>query len=336
MVAPTKAYTAILDSQIDPDSPIDTALMTAIRDDLVHLREWLGASYVAGAVQDHNHDGLNSASIPIGPNYLRNGSFEGGTTSGWVETLLTGGAIAVSTTNMDGSKSLAITSTVLANGGGYVTSNEFMPVSGGLNICVAGQIMASVINVSSKVEMIWYDAAQAQISISPYYSTTATPTAATRINTYVAAPATARFMKLRLSGGVPASGTAVGTVYFDGFIVALDHLVSVSASCSGNAATSSSCSGNAATSSSCNGHAASDVYKDAGVGGVGAMVFARPGTDGAYVASGGTYGGIYAYSVNGSLLAGYLGGTWRNIGSDTSVYDISGGVYIYQPWQRIS
>lgn len=63
MPAISKAWVSILDAAVDPDSPIDTALMTGLRDDLVHLREWLGAAYTAGATQNHTHDGTNSALV---------------------------------------------------------------------------------------------------------------------------------------------------------------------------------------------------------------------------------------------------------------------------------
>ena len=60
MAAPSKSYTDITDSQVDADSPLDTTLVTAVRDNIVHLKEWLGASYTA---VDHDHDGLNSKPI---------------------------------------------------------------------------------------------------------------------------------------------------------------------------------------------------------------------------------------------------------------------------------
>lgn len=63
MTAISKAWVSIADSAVDPDSPIDQALMEGIRDDLVHLREWVGAGYFAGAVQNHDHDGTNSKPI---------------------------------------------------------------------------------------------------------------------------------------------------------------------------------------------------------------------------------------------------------------------------------
>lgn len=59
MTAPTKNFTAIVDADIDPDSPITTTLMTALRDRDENLRQWVGGSYVAAV--DHNHDGINSS-----------------------------------------------------------------------------------------------------------------------------------------------------------------------------------------------------------------------------------------------------------------------------------
>jgi len=59
MTVPSKTWTAITDGTIDADSPLDETLMTALRDNLVHLEEWLGDGYTAA--KDHDHDGVNSA-----------------------------------------------------------------------------------------------------------------------------------------------------------------------------------------------------------------------------------------------------------------------------------
>lgn len=59
MAAPSKNFTAIVDADIDPDSPLTTTLLTAFRDRDQNLKEWLGGSYTAAV--DHNHDGVNSA-----------------------------------------------------------------------------------------------------------------------------------------------------------------------------------------------------------------------------------------------------------------------------------
>ena len=61
MAAPSKVWTDIVDGQVDADSPLDTTLMEAIRDNLVHLEEWLGDGYTAA--KDHSHDGTDSALI---------------------------------------------------------------------------------------------------------------------------------------------------------------------------------------------------------------------------------------------------------------------------------
>ena len=61
MVAPSKNWTNIADTAIDADSPLDTTLMTGIRDNLVNIKEWLGYGYTAA--QAHKHDGVDSAQI---------------------------------------------------------------------------------------------------------------------------------------------------------------------------------------------------------------------------------------------------------------------------------
>lgn len=62
MAAPSVAFTVIPDGDIDPDSPITTTLMTSIRDDLQHLREWLGHGFTPA--QAHTHNGVDSAALP--------------------------------------------------------------------------------------------------------------------------------------------------------------------------------------------------------------------------------------------------------------------------------
>ena len=61
MTAPTKSFTTFADSAVDPDSPLDTALMTGLRDNDIHLEEWLGMDYAAA--QNHDHDGANSKAV---------------------------------------------------------------------------------------------------------------------------------------------------------------------------------------------------------------------------------------------------------------------------------
>lgn len=58
MPAPSKVFTNIPDSDIDPESPITTGLMTSLRDNIIHANEQVSFGFVAE--QAHNHDGVNS------------------------------------------------------------------------------------------------------------------------------------------------------------------------------------------------------------------------------------------------------------------------------------
>lgn len=66
MPAITVSYTTIADAAVDPDSPVTTALATSWRDNPEFVKQWLGEAYLAGAVQNHNHDGVNSAPVEVG------------------------------------------------------------------------------------------------------------------------------------------------------------------------------------------------------------------------------------------------------------------------------
>lgn len=218
MPAISKAWVVIADVAVDPDSPVDTVLMTGYRDDVVHLREWLGASFFAGAVQDHNHDGANSALIETGPNYQRNGSFETSLAS-WVTVQFAGGTVALTAaTQQDGASSIAFTSTVLANGGGNATSANFTNITGGRSYLLSAVVKASVANVSAKMEVNWYDNAQALVSTTIAY-TTANAATGFRIRSFrVRAPTAARYAKVVITGAIPAVGAATGTINFDGLV----------------------------------------------------------------------------------------------------------------------
>lgn len=58
----TYSWTTIADSATDPDSPLDTALMTAIRNNIVYVYEYVGGKSYTPA-EPHTHDGINSALI---------------------------------------------------------------------------------------------------------------------------------------------------------------------------------------------------------------------------------------------------------------------------------
>lgn len=225
MTAISVTWTAKDASRLDPGKPITTGLKNNEWDNLTFLAEWLGASYLAGAVQNHDHDGINSAPIEVLPNLVKNGSFErdggGGIPAGWTFTAYTGGSAAIVTsTQAHGRACVGITSTVLANGGGYYESANFFDVGGGGNYLISLWCLASVGGVSAKAEVIWYDHNEAQLSIGTIWSSAAvTDVKFTEQLARVVAPSSARLAKLRLTGGVPATGTSVGTIYFDGIMV---------------------------------------------------------------------------------------------------------------------
>lgn len=61
----TYSWTSIPDSDTDPDSPLTTNLVTGMNHNLTYLREWIGKDYYAGAVENHTHDGTNSAIVTV-------------------------------------------------------------------------------------------------------------------------------------------------------------------------------------------------------------------------------------------------------------------------------
>ncbi len=152
-------------------------------------------------------------------NLVVNGSFEsasGGTPTGWTFTDYTGGSHAIDTTNhAHGAQAISFTSTSTANGGGYCESSDFLEVTGSEVYYWFAFRMASAANVSAQITARWYDSSQTFISSSTLFQDTSAPTSLTSTEGAVAAPSTARYVKLRVEGGVPGVGTATGTVTFD-------------------------------------------------------------------------------------------------------------------------
>ena len=223
MTAITVNWVAPDAARWQPGKAVTSGFAQDTWDNLQFLKEWMGANYIAGAVADHNHDGVNSALIELLPNLVKNGSAElvsAGQPEGWTFTNYTGGSGAASSSaRAHGSYSFSITSTVLANGGGYYESDQLFAVGGDERYPWKLLRWASVAGVSNKIEIIWYDGDKSQISITTLSSDTDTPTTATLASGYVDAPAAARWARLRMTGGVPAVGAAVGTVYFDGALI---------------------------------------------------------------------------------------------------------------------
>ena len=213
MTAISVTFTPKVAADWDPQKPLTTTKLNQLYNNTQHLREWVGGSYTANAVQDHNHNGVNSALVEVGANMLRNGSFEGSSAS-WTLTNYTGGTMQVQTSGaMHGKYCLAITSTVLANGGGKLESDEFMPVSPGRRYSASGLFSGSAANLSGAIGIIWYDAALAQISASNL-SFSNIPTTQKIYGITDSAPGTAAYARVLFTGIPP--GATIGTVYVDG------------------------------------------------------------------------------------------------------------------------
>ena len=188
-------------------------------DALAAAQTYVGKDYTAA--QNHSHNGVDSALVAIGPNWLRNGSFEDNLTN-WTSTAYTGGSIATTTSNeTEGATGVSITSTVAANGGGNLLSDEYIPVIAGQTRQFMHTIKASGATVPIKSQVIWYDDAKAQISASDIINVTTSPTTDRLVVRRIAAPATAKFMRVKLE--LPTSAGGTGTIYFDGVIVGLPH-----------------------------------------------------------------------------------------------------------------
>ncbi len=220
MTAISVSFSPKVATDWDPQKPLTTTKLNQLYDNTEFVKQWLGQSYVGGAVQNHSHNGLDSALIPVGANELRNGSFEADTT-GWTVTQYTGGSVAVNTANnLNGATALAFTSTVLLNGGGDALSNEFVPVTGGSSHSINAVAKAGAANLSGKIEIHWYDNTQALISTSVVYTSNNLPIALSQVGGSAIAPSTARFKRIRVTGHIVGSVGPVttGTVYFDGVI----------------------------------------------------------------------------------------------------------------------
>ncbi|PCJ88617.1 MAG: hypothetical protein COA54_02550 [Thiotrichaceae bacterium] len=220
MPLPTKTWTVPVAAQQDPAVPITSSWGNNVKNNEQFLMEWLGADFLADAAQNHNHDGVNSAKVDVLQGLMPNGSFQqisAGLPIGWEATEFIGGTVASSTAvNKHGDTVLAITSTILANGGGQLLQDEFKAVTDNKRYGFEIYRWASVGNVSCSCELIWYDASKSQISSTVLFLDASTSLVASLHSATVTSPANARFVRVLITGGLPAQGTAVGTVYFDG------------------------------------------------------------------------------------------------------------------------
>lgn len=179
---------------------------------------------IIDALIDNDEFFNGNISVSSRINMIPNGSFEeitGTLPLKWTVTNYSGGSSAVnSSNNTDGQYSMSFTSTSVTNGGGYADTEDYIPVIGGQYYYISTYLRSNnSAGISSRVEARWYDSSKTFISSSTVIDYTATPTSFTLVETQVQAPSTARFVIIRIIGGVPGVGTAVGTIYFDSVVM---------------------------------------------------------------------------------------------------------------------
>jgi hypothetical protein len=180
---------------------------------------------LADVIIDDLND-LNTRLLAVGTiQGLKNASFEtdsdsDGIPDSWTRTLYTGGSFTLDSTDQNhAAKAAKFTSPGGAsNGGGYLDTTDFFEVSPLLWYRVEWLMKSSAAGVNNRVEMTFYDSAQASISTESLYNSSSNPTSWTPFSRRVRPPATARYAKLRLTG-CHTSSTTAGSTWFDNVVI---------------------------------------------------------------------------------------------------------------------
>lgn len=157
---------------------------------------------------------------------IKNGSFENdadgdGVPDGWTLTLYPAGSFAITTTAADvahGAQGIRFTRALGAgNGGGYIESADFIEITNNRPLTLRWQHKSSVAGIKDKVEWFWFDRTKTAIGGTPsttIYESTSNPTSWTLQTASATPPTTARYAKLRITGGFTDTDIA-GSSYWD-------------------------------------------------------------------------------------------------------------------------
>lgn len=191
------AFTAITAAQVAVDAPYTAELGQTIKDDLDYLYAQIAA-----------------------PTDVSNGGFEtdsdaDGVPDNWTATLYTGGSGAFDTTTpYEGAQAYKFTHPGGAgNGGGYLESG-YLTISEYVSPLVQFALKNSAAGTKVVCKLRYFTAGKVYISDEDIYSSVANPTTWTLKTLWGIPPATARYMKIRLIGGLDDTDVA-GDVYFD-------------------------------------------------------------------------------------------------------------------------
>ena len=174
-----------------------------------------------------NFDAHETSLSQITSGVVPNGSFENVDAEGyplsWTWAGYSGGTRGSETTSpAHGSRGIWITSPGgSGNGGGYYES-DYTPCSPQALILFQWFHKSSVAGIHNLVELLWYDSAKAYLSLTVIYDSAANPTSWTRVIAGALPPATAMFVKVRVTGA-KSDNTTAGTAYFDGVEKILSH-----------------------------------------------------------------------------------------------------------------
>ena len=191
-------FTAITTEQVAVDAPYTSELGTTIKEDL----DYLNANVAA-------------------PTDVANGGFETDNDSddvpdNWTVDHYTGGSSAFNTTTpFEGAQSFQFTHPGGAgNGGGYIESG-YLTISEYVSPMVQFALKCSAAGTNVICRLRYFDKDKSDLSSDEdIYSSVANPTAWTMKTLWGIPPATSRYMKIRLIGGLNDTDVA-GTVDFD-------------------------------------------------------------------------------------------------------------------------
>tara|TARA_R110000803_G_scaffold210784_1_gene283734 strand:+ start:2236 stop:3396 length:1161 start_codon:yes stop_codon:yes gene_type:complete len=168
--------------------------------------------------------------VAISAPAVKNGSFENGTVganqtpASWTWTAYTGGTRAISSTTGEqshGQNGVKITHpSGGSNGGGYLTTDDFIPCTVQKLLFIAWEMKVSAANgAQNKVTIFWYkkdQTASAVTNSSVIYDDTAGTTSWTQCMSGAQPPSDATFFKIRVTGGDTATDPGSSTdIFFD-------------------------------------------------------------------------------------------------------------------------
>jgi len=173
-----------------------------------------------------NFDTLYSFVVGSTASDIPNGSFEidsdtDGIPDNWTQNLLPGGTAELdASAQSSAGKSLKFTHPGGAsNGGGYYDSG-YAPCSPLRHVVLGWSLKSSIAAIHNAVDLRWYDKDHVYISTTNIYDeAAASPSAFTAMTGWALPPSTARYFKVRVTGGAVDVSNAGSTWFDDVYIV---------------------------------------------------------------------------------------------------------------------